>query len=91
MEEQVNDMASKMKQISVESNSSWGQPLQPSSMPPIPETGPPVGLTTDEEDSDSEDLPPGKTLTLYLDFDLIIIMFSRNGATHGTSPNHQCS
>merc|ERR1719192_302243 len=28
-------------------------------MPPIPESGPPLGLTTDEEETDSEDLPPG--------------------------------
>ena len=56
-----------VKQVSVESNSSWGAPAQSFSMPPIPETGPPLGLTTDEEeeeDSDSEDLPPGNSLTL---------------------------
>ena len=67
-----------VKQVSVESNSSWGVPVQPS-MPPIPETGPPLGLTTDEEEeSDSEDLPPGKTaaLSLYCDLchDLFIVI-----------------
>ena len=51
-----------VKQVSVESNSSWGVPQPPPTMPPIPETGPPLGLTTDdEEDSEEEegDLPPG--------------------------------
>ena len=55
-----------VKQVSVESNSSWGVPAPPPSMPPIPESGPPLGLTTDEEETDSEDLPPGNTSPLYL-------------------------
>ena len=54
-----------VKQVSVESNSSWGMPHLPAGMPPIPETGPPVGQTSDEasETEDDDDLPPGKTHT----------------------------
>ena len=63
-----------VKQVSVESNSSWGGPLHPAAMPSIPESGPPVGLTTDEEESDSEDLPPGNELSLTLYPDVITVL-----------------
>lgn len=50
-----------VKQVSVESTSSWGLPPTSMGMPPIPETGPPVGQTSEEEEEteDDDDLPPG--------------------------------
>ena len=49
-----------VKQVSVESTSSWGLPPASMGMPSIPETGPPIGQTSEEEtEDDDDDLPPG--------------------------------
>ena len=59
-----------VKQVSVESNSSWGIPPAPLGMPPIPESGPPVNQTSDEAsetEDDDDDLPPGIRLTITND------------------------
>ena len=63
-----------VKQASVESNSSWGVPATQPSMPPIPESGAPVGLTTDEEDSDEDDLPPGNITLQPLISDALLLL-----------------
>ena len=69
----VSSSGQVVKQVSVESNSSWGFPAPAPSMPAIPETGPPGGLTTDEEDEeDSEEgeLPPGNNCLTSVGRDL---------------------
>ena len=58
-----------VKQVSVESTSSWGMPAPPAGMPPIPET---YGGQTETEASETEaeteddDMPPGQCTYLTL-------------------------
>ena len=59
-----------VKQVSVESTSSWGLPAASYGMPPIPEQGPPVGETsaeeTEYETEYDDDMPPGTNIIFLI-------------------------